>query len=81
MNDYRSKHTLQKNSLMSKTPLLRDDLENKSLFDYILKTHEDLNISSKKFSNFISNKLPNWISMVLFPIIVELNMVSLITLA
>jgi hypothetical protein len=62
--------------MMSSNQLLKDDLENKALYDFILKTQDDLNISSKKFSNFITFTLPKWISMKFFPTIVEQQIVT-----
>ena len=73
--DLRSKRTMQKNSVTSKSEIRKEYLENSHYDKSLQQTFENLNISSSKFNAFCSGNLQKWIAFNLFPEIVELNMV------
>ena len=71
----RSKRTLQKNSITSKSEIRKEYLENSHYDKSLTETFEKLNISPTKFNTFCSGNLQKWIAFNLFPEIVDLNMV------
>ena len=66
---------MQKSSVVTKSDIRKEYLENSHYNEALKNNFMNLNISSTKFNSFCSGNLQKWIAFNLFPEIVEQNMV------
>ena len=73
----RSKRTVQKSSLVSKSELRREYMKNHINLDQYNQVFSKARICTDKLNNWVTNSLPKWVAYQLLPLIIDLNMKNL----
>ena len=73
----KSKRTLQKSSLVSKSELRREYMKNHINLDQYNQVFSKARICTDKLNNWVTNSLPKWVAYQLLPLIIDLNMKNL----